>query len=213
VIFIDLDPEGKIIPCGRDKILASTFTTLKPNRRLLPVGFQTDYKVRLDGITKEIDRRLSAIRPLPAAGEIPGPFAVGLEKVLPMLDLIDRGFEKPFEPGYEDRWDLEEFKGILTHLSENARNPADRGRLFLIVRTGRNLNRLLSAESHGLFADSPEGSAKEIDLARRAAVDLPVLSLIRQEGREEQKWRGCPFWWPVIMTPANTQTTLFAHRS
>jgi hypothetical protein len=213
VIFIDLDPQGRIVPCGRDKILASTFTTLKPNRRLLPVGFQTDYKVRLDGITKEIDRLLNAIRQLPAAGEIPGPFEVGLERVLPILELIDRGFEKPFEPGYEDRWDLEEFKGILTHLSENARNPADRGRLFLIVRTGRNLNRLLSAESHGLFADSPEGSAKEIDLARRTAVDLPVLSLIRQEGREEQKWRGCPFWWPVIMTPANTRTTLFAHRS
>ncbi len=212
VIFIDLDPEGKIIPCGRDKILASSFTTLKPGRRILPVGFQTDYMTRLKVITEKIDQHLVAMRPLPRAGETPPPFDVALEDVLPIIDLIDQGFEKPFEEGYEDRWDLEEFKAILKHLSQQARTPANRGRVFLIVRTERNLSRKVSPGSNAEFADSPEGSGKEIDLARTTAADIPALSLIRQNGAAAQGWRDCPFWWPVIMSPSNTRPALFAQR-
>jgi hypothetical protein len=59
----------------------------------------------------------------------------------------------------------------------------------------------------------PKAAAKSFELARRTAVDIPVLYLIRQNGHEDQKWTGCPFWWPVIMTPANTKTALFAHRA
>jgi hypothetical protein len=213
VMFIDLDPQGKIIPCSRDKILASTFTTLKPHRRLLPVGFQTDYKTRLESVTASIDGLLTEIRPLPRVDEAPNPFDVELERVLPILDLIDQSFEKPFEPGYEDRWDVEEYKAILRHLSDGTRNVSNRGRVFLVVRTGRNLSRLLGAGSHGTYADSPEGSARDIELTRRTAVDIPVLSLIRQNGHEDQLWRGCAFWWPVIMSPANTRTALLARRA
>jgi hypothetical protein len=34
--------------------------------------------------------------------------------------------------------------------------------------------------------------------------------LFRQNGKEEDGWKGSPFWWPVIMAPQNTQTTIFA---
>jgi hypothetical protein len=145
-------------------------------------------------------------------GEIQAPFDVALSDVLPILDLIDQEFEKPFEEGYEDTWDLAEFKAILTHLSMSATTPANKGRVFLILRVDRNLNRLLSATSNTDFADSPEGSAKEINLARTTAADIPVLFLIRQNGASEQNWRGCPFWWPVIFTPANARPTLFAKK-
>jgi hypothetical protein len=212
IVMIELDPEGQIVPCGKQKILASSFTTLKPNRRILPVGFQTDFKTRLQPTTDEIDRCLAALRPLPAAGESPAAFDVALEDVFPILDLIDQGFQKPFEEGYEDRWDVEEYKAILKHLSQAAKTPANKGRVFLLIRTGRNLNRIINPGSNAEFADSPEGSGKEIELARKTAADIPVLTLIRQNGAEEQNWRGCPFWWPVIMTPANTRPTLFAQK-
>ena len=212
VIFIDLDEHGQITPCGRDKILASSFTTLRPGRRILPVGFQTDYATRLKAVTDEIDRKLTALHPLPNPGELLAPFDVALADVLPILDLIDKGFEKPFEEGYEDTWDIEEFKAILTHLSTSASTPANKGRVFLILRTDRNLNRLVSPTSNTDFADSPEGSAKDISLARTTAVDVPVLFLIRQNGAVEQNWRGSPFWWPVIFTPANARPTLFAKK-
>jgi len=209
VIFIDLDPQGQIIPCGRQKILASTFTTLRPHRRILPVGFQTDCKTRLKGITEEIDRRLATLRPLPEAGETPPPFEVSVSDLLPILDLIDKSFEKPFEDGYEDRWDVDEYKAILTHLSNAAQTKEDKGNAFLLVRTGRGLTRI---QASGQFSDAPDTAQREGELAKRVAIDLPVLMMIRQNGDENQKWRGCPFWWPVIMTPANTRPTLFAQK-
>ncbi len=45
---------------------------------------------------------------------------------------------------------------------------------------------------------------------RQAAVDLPLLLLIRQEGTA-QGWSDAPFWWPVIVTPERMRPTLFAH--
>ena len=126
------------------------------------------------------------------------------------FDLIDRLGPTfvDFAPGYEDRWDAAEYKAILQHLSNNSTNESQRGKVFLLVRTGRNLNRTTKTAA---FADNPDTSQREGVIARAVANDIPVLMLIRQTGAEEQGWRGCPFWWPVILTPANTRTTLFAH--
>ncbi|MGV3488410.1 MAG: Z1 domain-containing protein, partial [Tuberibacillus sp.] len=44
VVFIQRDPQNQIIPCNPNKLLLSKTTTLKPFKRLLPVGFQTGYK-------------------------------------------------------------------------------------------------------------------------------------------------------------------------
>jgi len=40
--------------------------------------------------------------------------------------------------------------------------------------------------------------------------ETPVLMLLSQEGKEEQGWRECPFWWPVLQVPRKTKTTIFA---
>lgn len=210
VTFIELDDHGVIIPCSPTKILASNITTLRPQRRILPVGFQTDYKTRLLPITEAIDTKLKALGPVPTAGDSPAPYDVPLEDALEILDLLGPTFVE-FEPGYEDRWDAEEYKGILRHLSESCQNPINRGRVFLLVRTGRNLSRRVASTSHAEFSDAPDTTRTDGQVAKTVAQDLPVLMLIRQNGASAQGWRDCPFWWPVIMTPANTRTTLFAH--
>src|SRR5207248_1511114 len=51
---------------------------------------------------------------------------------------------------------------------------------------------------------------RQKDLGRGAAVDTPVLMLLRQHGTEGRGWRGLPFWWPVIMTPDRGTTAIFA---
>lgn len=56
----------------------------------------------------------------------------------------------------------------------------------------------------------PDTARTEGAVARTAAQQLPVLMMIRQNGAESQGWRDCPFWWPVIITPARMRTTLFA---
>jgi len=47
VVFIQRDDRGRIIPCSPNKILLSNTTTLRPFNRILPIGFQTDYAVRV----------------------------------------------------------------------------------------------------------------------------------------------------------------------
>lgn len=207
VHFIELDSNGQIVPCGNQKILASNITTLRPSRRILPVGFHTDYKTRLLPITEGIDAILKHAGPFPKDGEKPPPFEVPLQIAFDLIDRLSSSFVD-FAPGYEDRWDAAEYKAILQHLSVNSPNVAKRGKVFLLVRTGRNLNRTTKTAA---FADNPDTSQREGVIARAVATDIPVLMMIRQNGEEAQGWRGCPFWWPVIMTPATTRTTLFAH--
>jgi hypothetical protein len=208
VNFIELDPNGLIIPCSPAKILASNITTVQPHRRILPVGFQTDFKTRLLPITQKIDARLRALGPFPRERENPDPFEADLEEAVKIIELLGPTFVD-FAPGYEDRWDPEEYKAILRQLSESCPNPALRGRIFLLVRTGRNLSRTLQASSHAEFADAPDTTRTEGTITKQFAQDLPVLMLIRQNGASPQ-WRDCPFWWPVILPPANMRTTLFA---
>ena len=210
VHFIELDANGRIVPCGNQKILASNITTLRASRRVLPVGFQTDYKTRLLPLTEGIDARLKSAGPFPQDGEAPPPYEVSLEFACDIVDRLGPAFVE-FAPGYEDRWDPAEYKAILTHLSNNSPDPAQKGKVLILVRTGRNLTRTVRSTSHAEFADAPDTTRTEGVIARAAAVNVPVLMLIRQNGDETQGWRGCPFWWPVIMTPATTRTTLFAH--
>jgi hypothetical protein len=210
VHFIELDSNGQIVPCGNQKILASNITTLRAGRRILPVGFQTDYKTRLLVITEGIDTLLKAAGPFPKDGEAPPPYEVSLDVAFDLIDRMGPSFVD-FAPGYEDRWDPTEYKTILKHLSDNSPVVTLRGKVLLMVRTGRNLNRVVRSTSHAEFADAPDTTRTEGALARAAAINLPVLMMIRQNGAEAQEWRGCPFWWPVIMTPSTTRTTLFAH--
>lgn len=210
VHFIELDSNGRIVPCGNQKILASNITTLRASRRILPVGFQTDYKTRLLSITEGIDTVLRTAGPFPKDGEAPQPYEVSLELACDIIDRLGPSFVE-FAPGYEDRWDPIEYKAILKHLNDKCLDPAQKGKVLLLVRTGRNLNRLIKSTSHAEFADAPDTTRTEGSIARAAAINIPVLMMIRQNGAEAQEWRGCPFWWPVIMTPATTRTTLFAH--
>jgi hypothetical protein len=209
VNFIELDPTGRIVPCSPTKILASNITTVQPHRRILPVGFQTDYKVRLLPITQKIDACLGSLGSLPADGESPDPCLIDLDQALEIIELLGPTFVD-FAPGYEDRWDKDEYKAILRQLSESSLNESLRGRVYLLVRTGRKLSRMVTAGSHAEFSDAPDTARTEGVVARKYAQDIPVLMLIRQTGDASQDWRDCPFWWPVMLPPANTRTTLFA---
>jgi hypothetical protein len=208
VHFIELDDNGQIAPCGNQKILASNITTLRPHRRVLPTGFQTDCKTRLLPITQAIDQLLRKSGPFPKDGETPPPFEVPLELALEIIEMLGPTFVD-FAPGYEDRWDADEYKAILQHLSDKSLDQSQRGKVFLLLRTGRNLSRTTPTAD---FADNPDTSQREGAMARAVAINIPVLMLIRQNGTEAQGWKDCPFWWPVILTPANARTTLFASR-
>jgi hypothetical protein len=105
-------------------------------------------------------------------------------------------------------WDLKSHKASLEYLSRSSADEKQRGTVLLLVRTGR-VNRRIREMSNRPF-NAPDTSHVEGVIAKNNAIDVPMLMLFRQNGRQEQLWRDAEFWWPVIVAPKNTKTTIFA---
>jgi len=203
VIFIRKDPQNKIKPCSPNKIMLSTITTLVPFRRLLPIGFQTDYKTKTRQILDELDSKIAECQPEINLGN---PFLLDLLNASWIIDIINKMLK--FEDGF--KWDTKAFKASMEYLSKNSTNLEHKGKIWCLIRRDRNLSRI---KADGTFSDAPDTTTTEGTVAKQAAKDIPILMLFRQNGLEEQGWRGSPFWWPVLMAPENTRTVIFASDS
>lgn len=208
VIFIRRDAGGQVIPCSPNKVLMSNTTTLRPFKRILPVGFQTDYATRVRTRVEEIDRALDR---LAADSGLEDPFPVPLSEALQILNTIEPTLIMNEDEGFSFDWIAA--RAALTYMSQQARDPARRTLVWCLVRKDRNLSRTVSAGSHAVYSDAPDTTRTEGVIARRVATDRPMLMLIRQNGREEQGWRGTPFYWPVIVAQQDVQTAIFAHET
>ncbi len=202
VYFIRKDASDRLVPCSPNKIMLSNITTLKPYKRLLPIGFQTGYKSNIKKGIEELDKEISSFNTVLS----PDHFMIPVEQALNLLDKIKETFVFE-EKGYE--WDIKAHKASLEHLSRNSINESQKGKVLVVIRTNSNISR---KKSDGRFADDVGSGTGETALvvARKIAEDVPALILVRQNGKEEQEWRGSPFWWPVIIAPKNTRTTIFA---
>jgi hypothetical protein len=201
VYFIRKDASDKLVPCSPSKIMMSNITTLKPFKRLLPYGFQTGYKSNIKKDIEDLDKEILDLRDLHKTDQI----LIPIEQALIILEKIKNTFAY-FEEGYE--WDIKSHKASLEHLSINTANNEQRGKVWVLVRTDRNNRRL---RDDGLrFFDAPDTAHIEGKIARELAIDIPALMLFRQNGSDDQGWKGSPFWWPVIVAPQNTLTSIFA---
>lgn len=208
VIFIQRDARGVVIPCSPNKILASNTTTLRPYKRILPVGFQSDYAVRVRPIVAEIDRLLNAQHPPQGFDE---PFEIPLTLALDILTRIEPTLLMESDEGYEFDWDAA--KAALTYMCQASAHVNSRGIVWCLVRQDRNLSRLVASGSHAVFSDAPDTTRTEGNVARVVAINTPMLMLIKQNGDVDRGWRGTPFYWPVIWAPQNVRTAIFAHES
>lgn len=200
VIFLRKDDQNRVVPCSPNKILLSTTTTLRPNRRILPVGFQSGYKTNISKIVSQIDNILSKyITDLINSA----PFVLDLEIAKDIIDLISQTLI--FDDGYA--WNVDAFKASMEYLSKNSNDMTQRGNVFCLVRTDRKLKRF---KLDGSFSDAPDTASFEGKIARDTAIDIPILMLFKQNGLCSDGWKDYPFWWPVLYTPANTQTVIFA---
>ena len=202
VVFIQRDPSGRIVACSPNKILVSKTTTLRPFKRILPVGFQCDYKVRTAPMVAKIDAAVSAHRAPEAPLE---PFLIPLALAEELLDLIEPTLIS--EPEYEFEWNAA--RAALAYMSTSSGNLNQRGSVWCLVREDRNASRLIGGPRQAFF-DSPDTSQREGVIARERAIDIPMLMLFRQNGAEEKGWRGTPFYWPVIVAPEKVKTAIFA---
>lgn len=200
IVFIRRDDYSNIVPCSPNKILLSTTTTIRPSRRILPVGFQTKSKTNIQKIIAQIDSVLSEHL---SDGPESSPFMIELEKAKNIIDLISQTLE------FEEilNWNIDAFIAILEYLSINTENTSQKGSVHCLVRTNRNIKRF---KADGSFSDAPDTASTEGVIAKSTAIDVPILMLFKQNGSLEDDWRGVPFWWPVLVTPRNTQTVIFA---
>ena len=202
VIFIQKAQDNTVIPCSPNKILLSNVTTIRPLKRLLPVGFQSGYKTYIAATIADID---SLIAKHQTAGHPEAPFQLPLDDAIAILEKIYSTLEFE-ESGYPSNKD--ELIGAMTHLSQNTSEATQRGLVWGLWRGDRDLSRIREG---GRFANAPDSPHREGKIAREVATHLPVLMLLRQNGREEDGWRGTAFYWPVLLTPMDTKTAMFAN--
>ena len=207
-VFIQKDDSGRVIPCSPNKLLLSNTTTLRPLKRILPVGFQTDYATRVRPVIDEIDIRLDELMD---GNSQDLPFEIDLEQALWFLKKIEPTIEMCEEEGYQFDWPGS--RAALAYLSVLAPDPNRHHRVWCLVRRGRKLSRTVKPGSHAVYADAPDTTRTEGSVAKQYAVNNPMLMMIRQNGSDEQGWRGTPFYWPVIVAQSNTRTAIFANET
>ena len=174
----------------------------------MPIGFQSDYAVRVRPVVERVDGVLDDLRP---PDGFDNPFEIPLTLALDILTRIQPTLLMEKDDGYDFDWDAA--RAALAFLSNSSTNPANRGQVWCLVRRDRNLSRMVTAGSHVVYSDAPDTARSEGVVARRVAIDAPMLILIRQNGLEENGWRGTPFYWPVIITQRNARTSIFAHET
>lgn len=203
VQFIRRAADGRIVPCSPNKILISNIETLRPFKRLLPLGFQSGYKTRIAPIIQKID---SKIQPLVPKDDPSKAFLIPLDLALELVRLSYQALE--FEEDFPNNEAA--LTAALAHLSANSVDVSLRNQAWCIYRDGRTLARIREG---GRFTNAPDSPYREGKVAREAAQDVPALMMLRQEGRkEEDGWRDTPFYWPVVLAPARTHTAVFANQ-
>lgn len=201
VVFICKDPSNRIVPCSPNKISISSTTTLGPYKRMLPIGFQTDYKSKIKSKLEELDKIIDKLKPIDDKNK---PFIMEISIALSIIDIIYDMLI--FEPSWE--WDVHAFKASMEFLSKNSDNPEKRGKVWCIVRTGRKISRF--KDFGATFSDAPDTPQDEGNIAKQVAIDIPALTLLRQEGLKERGWMDSPFWWPILIAPKKTRVVIFA---
>ena len=206
VVFIQRDDQGRIIPCNPNKILVSNTTTLRPFKRILPVGFQTDKEVRVRPIVEQIGKKLDSIVPTEGYEQ---PFEIPLKLAIELLDLIRPTLVMDEENGYKFDWAAAQ--AALDYMSNAWAHLERQGRVWCLVRDNRNMSRFINSGTRQTYSDAPDTAHVEGRIARDVATDIPMLMLFRQNGLEQQGWRNTPFYWPVLWAPRDARTAIFSN--
>lgn len=208
-IFVGYNPQ--IRPCAPSKTAASDMNSIRPNQRVLPVGFMAGYKSNIKPIVDEIDR-LILTSPGYNNKDKNGFFEMKKDIVVRIIKLIKKTYL--YKPYYENEEFEQDITHMLCHLEYSLSVATDKQKVFCWHLTGRNMNRL---RDNGVFNDSPEGGSVYIDKARDKAIDSPVITFIRQNGKKNIDangrnlgWNDAEFYWPVLMTQKNMKQAVYS---
>jgi hypothetical protein len=207
VQFIRRSADGRIVPCNPNKILVAATQTLRPHKRILPIGFQSHYATGRNGIQQAVEKIDERIEELCGFNQ-PAPVLVALQEVIAILKMIEPTLHFPDDDAPDFDWGMA--RSALTHLSVQLVQPSSRGEVWVWAATGRRASRRPASEnSHVAYIETPDSKKTEGQMAVKYAIDHPIVFFLRQDGLAAQGWRDTPFYWPVIRAQANAPTAIF----
>lgn len=206
-VFVGYDKNIK--PCASTKIKVSNALMLKPQKRILPVGFWTGGKTTTKKAMDSI-RNLIVHAPGYNHQDENGFFEIDKATVVEIIQLIETTYI------YDDRFynkdrknDIKELLCALEYCTDKSN-----GKIWGLHRENRNMNRL---RDNGAYIDAPDDGRTDLRPARLKAKDVPVVMFIQQNGAickdangENIGWNGAPFYWPVLLTQENINPVMFA---
>ena len=209
-VFLGYDKNIK--PCAMQKIKASNALTLKPQIRMLPVGFWTGGKTATSKILQKIDE-LIEYAPGFAHKDDNGFFEMDKNRVVEILKLVESMYvfdDKPSINNLDHKNDVQEMLCALEYCTDKSN-----GKVYVLHRTDRDMGRI---RANGGWIDAPDDGRTDTKPSREKAIDAPVLMLIRQNGNKKIDeatgmnvgWNNTPFYWPVLMTQKNINPVMFA---
>ena len=197
VVFVNSDFSKGIRPCSPNKLLISTTTTIKPLKRFLPIGFNSKSK---GANTEHYEEIISILKSYKTVKGKNSYIEITLSDFINVAVTINRMLDYSENKDY--KWDISSFIAI-------AKQTCTNNKIHCFIKWNRNVSRLKFNGQK--FQDSPEDGNVDLPEAKNMAVETPTLILLHQEGKKENGWIGdYNFFWPVMITPKNTQPAIFA---
>lgn len=206
-VFVGYDKNIK--PCSSTKIKVSNALMLKPQKRILPVGFWTGGKTATKKAMNQIEKLITCSANYNNQ-DADGLFEIEKETVIEIIQLIETTYVYDDKFYNKDRKnDIKELLCALEYCTDKSN-----GKIWALHRTNRNMNRL---RENGGYIDAPDDGRTDLKPAREKAVDAPVIMFIQQNGEvrkdengENIGWNGAPFYWPVLVTQEKIPPVMFA---
>lgn len=193
VVFIQSDVRGGIVPCAPSKISLSDVIAVKPNDVLLPTGFDTIASGKLKKAIDKIDKLVP-----PDCLDTKTFVEIELSQAISLIENISETLVSDGDPGF----DWEAMKGLLNYYADKTN-----GRVLILAEQGRRLSKAASGDRSGI---SILGTAELRGLVREPTRQAPAIVLLKQDGGEELGWRAGPFWWPMLASPPQATSCVFA---
>jgi hypothetical protein len=195
VVFIQNDANGGVIPCAPNKISLSAVVAVKPCDILLPNNFDTISK-------RQLDRKIAEVEALMPENVIGARKFV--EITLSDADKILTHIEATLVADDEFGFDWNAMRGLLKYYSEKSG-----GKVLLLAEDGRQL----SKESSDRSGISILGTADLRALVREGTRKNPAIVLLKQVGGKQLGWNAGPFWWPMLASPPQAKSCVFATKA
>lgn len=182
---------GSIKPCSPDKIRISDVILLKPNKRLLPVGFEPIIKSEYSKHTNKINKMLNNDEEY---------FHTKIQ-----LDVAIKLIETAYLTIIPDE-DTERFISCVEFITSLRYMMGSNNELFVVVKRNKKDTKIRPS---GRLTDAPDNGEQVRALAVQLAETMPVIVLLN-ETKEDESWKYRSFWWPILVAPKNVPKTMYA---